>query len=207
METGSSSTVPTVVPRSSSGVPTPALRHVKTPQPESMMVDQVPESQPEDEGADFQRCRLCARHHALRVCQAFRAMQPAQRYLIACAHHFCTNCLALSHHSSECLSVGVCKLCGQRHHTLLHRKSAHSKLPPPHSAPAPRRIEANRSHRRRRYNVTRNANQKSKQLQHARIVKRTANKVRNMAGRGKATRMLVKEAIRKLRELESSLSA
>ncbi|XP_017472077.1 PREDICTED: uncharacterized protein LOC108363278 [Rhagoletis zephyria] len=123
--------VPTLLPRSSSGTPipkprasssggpTPAPRTVQKPQQEAMVIDIVPDTQPDDEGADYLRCRLCARHPR----HVFRAMQPAQRYLIARAHHFCTNCLALSHHSSECPSAGVCRLCAQRHHTLLHRKN------------------------------------------------------------------------------------
>ncbi|XP_036339896.1 uncharacterized protein LOC118749215 [Rhagoletis pomonella] len=217
----SSSSIPAPKPRASSGGPTPAPRIVQKPQTEAMVVDSVPDTQPDDEGADYQRCRLCARHHALRVCHVFRAMQPAQRYLIARAHHFCTNCLALSHHSSECPSAGVCKLCAQRHHTLLHRKNTSQAHPPPRSAPAsaPRSTSARRSisapsksasyrlRRPPRNGVTSNAYQQPQKFRHPKKVRHTARIVRNIAPRGRATRSLVKEAIRKLRELESSLSA
>lgn len=188
----------------------------KKPQPEAMIIDSFPDTEPDDEGMDYQRCRLCARHHALRVCHVFRAMQPAQRYLIARAHHFCTNCLALSHHSSECPSAGVCRLCAQRHHTLLHRKNTSQSHPSPaprststrrSTTSPPHKAVSNRARRPPSRGVKRNAYQQPQKFRQIKKVRHTANIVRNIAPRGRATRSLVKEAIRKLREMEFNLSA
>lgn len=35
-------------------------------------------------------------------------------------HKYCTNCLARSHATEDCISADVCQKCGWAHHTLLH---------------------------------------------------------------------------------------
>ncbi|XP_017481342.1 PREDICTED: uncharacterized protein LOC108370523 [Rhagoletis zephyria] len=73
---------------------------------------------------DYLRCRLRTRHHSLRMCPVFVGMKPQQRFLLARAHKYCTNCLALSHITAECTSSGRCRVFSLQHHTLLHRQLA-----------------------------------------------------------------------------------
>ncbi|XP_036340332.1 uncharacterized protein LOC118749636 [Rhagoletis pomonella] len=202
MDTCSSSGTPKPVPRTSLQPKQPQRSDV------GMTTDTTPAAQPEEETTDFNRCRLCARHHALRVCQVFRAMQPTQRYLVACAHKFCTNCLALSHHSKDCPSAGICRLCGQRHHSLLHRKTALSKNSLQHHAPASRkRPSAHRPHRLRRTALSSHKHKHPHMRQRAKKINTTTQGIRITKANGKLSRKLLRNAIRKLRELENSIVA
>ncbi|XP_017468405.1 PREDICTED: uncharacterized protein LOC108360571 [Rhagoletis zephyria] len=196
-----------------SSVPKPAPRTSLQPKqlhrPEvGMTTDITPAAQPEEGTTDFNRCRLCARHHALRVCQVFRAMQPTQRYLVASAHKFCTNCLALSHHSKDCPSAGICRLCGQRHHTLLHRKTELANNSLQYHAPVSRKgPSAHRPYRLRRTELSANKHKHPHMRQRPKQIHTTTQRIRITKANGKLSRQLLRDAIRKLRELENSIVA
>ncbi|XP_036345469.1 uncharacterized protein LOC118754689 [Rhagoletis pomonella] len=156
----------------------------------------------EPSATDFQRCRLCARYHALRVCPVFRAMHPQQRFLIARAQQFCTNCLALSHATSACTSNGNCRTCGQYLHTLLHRNDSSTsgrRLQPPARYPPrlARNIGSAFTGRRQHKAVPQNKHP----------IKRTTPRIRNITPKGRVTKRLVHEAMRTLKELKDALAA
>lgn len=70
-------------------------------------------------------CRICqsSRHHPLWKCNKFITMSPAARKREVRKMKLCFNCLSSKHQAVGCHSGG-CKLCGEKHNTLLHRPSA-----------------------------------------------------------------------------------
>ncbi|XP_065354870.1 uncharacterized protein LOC135949285 [Calliphora vicina] len=65
-------------------------------------------------------CGICKDDHPLKSCQRFLKSDPYQRFETIINKHYCQNCLARSHLTSQCLSKLVCRECSRRHHTLLH---------------------------------------------------------------------------------------
>lgn len=65
-------------------------------------------------------CPLCNGSHWLRQCEQFLAYSVEQRFQLCKNKKFCINCLANAHTSSKCPSKFNCRICKQRHHTLLH---------------------------------------------------------------------------------------
>lgn len=66
-------------------------------------------------------CRVCqGPQHSLRSCPKFLDMQPQQRVTYVSNAKLCKNCFAYSHQTQSCISSGTCRLCQQRHNTLLH---------------------------------------------------------------------------------------
>ncbi|XP_036346533.1 uncharacterized protein LOC118755829 [Rhagoletis pomonella] len=180
-----------------------------------------------DTQTDYRRCRLCMRYHSLLTCPVFTAMQPQQRFLLARAHNYCTNCLALSHHTSECTSTVQCRVCGLHHHTFLHRNSGHQAA---HSA-APnaasnrhqskKKARAQRPRPPRNVNTTRTRHRSSTPAAtnsppvhrrnlvasgvEDRTIRRTATGLRTANYRGKVSQLLVQQALRALQELQETL--
>ena len=68
------------------------------------------------------RCQLCRHNHPLKYCTHFQIMAPAQRRAHVKQHGYCLNCFAQSHNRFWCESENRCKLCGARHHTMLHEE-------------------------------------------------------------------------------------
>lgn len=68
-------------------------------------------------------CRICRKDHPLRRCVKFKKMTASARLEMVKRYKYCENCLAHSHRMLKCRSIERCKQCGDRHHTLLHRKS------------------------------------------------------------------------------------
>lgn len=64
-------------------------------------------------------CALCNKPHLLSQCGEFKKLLPAARLSQAQQLRACFNCLNLGHRSREC-TRSSCKICGKRHHTLLH---------------------------------------------------------------------------------------
>ncbi|XP_036320512.1 uncharacterized protein LOC118735025 [Rhagoletis pomonella] len=163
---------------------------------------------------DYQKCRVCARHHALRTCPLFRRMQPAQRYLLARAHNYCTNCLALSHATSECTSQITCRICALPHHTMLHRAPPppqphrRTTAPPAQTPPTPASRSNAKQNRRNpptqaathRYNPT------AATITQPRTVKCSATGLHTAAFREKTANRLMDEAIRALEQLKVALA-
>lgn len=161
---------------------------------------------------DYKRCRLCAGHHALRTCAVFLGLQPQQRFLLARAHKYCTNCLALSHPTAQCTSTTTCHVCSLQHHTLLHRSSmAAVRRTHPYD---PAQATKHRGRASQRGKVTSAATNATAVRQHAtktatenRTVQCTARGLQTATYRGKVTRILVHEAMRALQELKEALAA
>ncbi|XP_067622492.1 uncharacterized protein [Eurosta solidaginis] len=181
-----------------------------------------------DAVADYRRCRLCMRHHALSTCPLFTAMEPQQRAMIARAHKYCTNCLALSHHTSVCTSRERCHVCGLHHHTLLHRETGSRQPPQPgrhhrqSGRQAPTEEESHQQSRRRvaTHHRRRRQQQPARSPQRAptahptprrsieeRTIRCTATGLRTATYKTKVGKILIQEAVRALQELKHTLGA
>lgn len=66
-------------------------------------------------------CRCCQRsQHPLKQCPKFLDMQPAQRINYVSSAKLCRNCFAYSHQTKDCNSTKICRVCNDKHNTLLH---------------------------------------------------------------------------------------
>lgn len=66
--------------------------------------------------------------HSPYQCEVFRKMTPAQRFEATKKNALCINCLSPSHIVKACMS-GTCRVCQQRHHTMLHQRPVASNNP------------------------------------------------------------------------------
>ncbi|XP_043257972.1 uncharacterized protein LOC122400517 [Colletes gigas] len=64
-------------------------------------------------------CLLCKKQHAVAQCAEFKRLTPSARISRVQQLRACFNCLAIGHRNMDC-TRDPCKLCGKRHHTLLH---------------------------------------------------------------------------------------
>lgn len=67
-----------------------------------------------------ENCVHCGSQHTIRSCPSFLAKDCFERKSIAEKCKLCYNCLSKSHALAHCPSPLNCRICGQRHHTLLH---------------------------------------------------------------------------------------
>ncbi|XP_073841322.1 uncharacterized protein [Musca autumnalis] len=74
-------------------------------------------------------CVVCEGNHQLRDCKEFKAMRVERRLRAVALHKCCGNCLATTHHMSQCTSRYHCKICNKEHHTLLHQPSPNDPAP------------------------------------------------------------------------------
>jgi len=58
--------------------------------------------------------------HHLRACSRFQKMDPKTRRQAIIQVGACTNCLSTAHKVENCGSQATCRVCQQRHHSLLH---------------------------------------------------------------------------------------
>ncbi|XP_058980329.1 uncharacterized protein LOC131803251 [Musca domestica] len=65
-------------------------------------------------------CNLCNGTHPLRFCEKFLGMPIEKRHRAVVMYHYCIRCLARSHLAKDCPSRKSCRLCNDKHHTLLH---------------------------------------------------------------------------------------
>ncbi|XP_076300582.1 uncharacterized protein LOC143218899 [Lasioglossum baleicum] len=75
----------------------------------------------EETKAQFIPCVFCTAPHTIRDCMAFRKLNPRARFDFLKPRRVCINCLNQNHTVSLCKSTNVCRECGGKHHTLLHR--------------------------------------------------------------------------------------
>ncbi|XP_062538988.1 uncharacterized protein LOC134207280 [Armigeres subalbatus] len=67
-------------------------------------------------------CPFCKQlAHSPYQCEVFRKMTPIQRFEATKKNALCINCLSPSHLVKACTS-GTCRVCQQRHHTMLHQR-------------------------------------------------------------------------------------
>lgn len=66
------------------------------------------------------KCPYCKEQHFIYFCEKFKQLSIPDRTEQVKKLSLCSNCLRFGHRNIECKSTG-CKICGQRHATLLHK--------------------------------------------------------------------------------------
>ncbi|KAJ8977829.1 hypothetical protein NQ317_011913 [Molorchus minor] len=67
------------------------------------------------------KCSFCNNNaHVIYNCPTFLAKTPKERYDFIKQKRFCTNCLGNKHSAQYCNSSSLCRMCRQKHHSLLH---------------------------------------------------------------------------------------
>ncbi|XP_076246223.1 uncharacterized protein LOC143186434 [Calliopsis andreniformis] len=69
------------------------------------------------------QCLFCKAGHLLQNCTKLKAMPYAERHETVKKLQCCFNCLQQGHSIKGC-TRGKCRVCGKKHHTLLHRDNA-----------------------------------------------------------------------------------
>ncbi|XP_066251914.1 uncharacterized protein [Euwallacea similis] len=72
------------------------------------------------------RCPFCKEENFIYFCDKFKTLSISDRFEVVRKMKLCTNCLRYGHKSSECRSSG-CKICRQKHATLLHKSQEYSR--------------------------------------------------------------------------------
>ncbi|KAJ8959564.1 hypothetical protein NQ317_009215 [Molorchus minor] len=71
----------------------------------------------------LKRCSFCnLENHSLYSCVKFKQSSDSDKRQFIQDHKLCFNCFGSRHTVAKCTSNG-CKICGKKHHTLLHRNS------------------------------------------------------------------------------------
>ena len=65
-------------------------------------------------------CHSCKGQHSIWHCDAFRAKSVSERLREVKSALLCLNCLSAGHTTRDC-HAGSCRVCGGRHHTMLHQ--------------------------------------------------------------------------------------
>nr|XP_033321464.1 uncharacterized protein LOC117217754 [Megalopta genalis] len=68
------------------------------------------------------QCAICNSPHTVRECETFIQASPTTRYKTVTTKSLCHNCLRSGHPTQPCKSSFNCRICNQRHHTLLHQQ-------------------------------------------------------------------------------------
>ena len=79
------------------------------------------------------KCLHCNSSHSIRECSSFLEHSPAQRKVIVEKLKACYNCLSSTHILSKCPSKFKCRVCKQKHHSLLH---LHNEATSPQAVPS-----------------------------------------------------------------------
>lgn len=70
---------------------------------------------------DNNTCPTCTKtYHKIYQCQIFMQAIPTNRKKLVSKAKLYLNCLWTSHYVGRCSSEQTCKICGMKHHTLLH---------------------------------------------------------------------------------------
>ncbi|XP_076626840.1 uncharacterized protein LOC143344559 [Colletes latitarsis] len=67
------------------------------------------------------QCILCKREHSLQHCERLKGMPHSEMHATIKQLQVCFNCLQQGHQIKNCTG-GVCRKCGKKHNTLLHRE-------------------------------------------------------------------------------------
>lgn len=65
-------------------------------------------------------CLCCKKKHRLSSCFSFQKKPFDERQTLIDDNKLCRNCLSTGHKADNCTSTYSCRVCEQRHHTLLH---------------------------------------------------------------------------------------
>jgi hypothetical protein len=71
-------------------------------------------------------CPICQGPHPIWRCDTFKAKSLRERIREVKKASLCINCLRKGQIAQDCFS-GSCRVCGERHNTMLHREKHHSK--------------------------------------------------------------------------------
>ncbi|XP_055543240.1 uncharacterized protein LOC129728804 [Wyeomyia smithii] len=66
-----------------------------------------------------EKCVACSESHLLYQCSAFQRLTVSARDKLIRTHSLCRNCFKRGHKALECPSKYVCRICKERHHTLV----------------------------------------------------------------------------------------
>lgn len=78
------------------------------------------QSQSKSSGSNKFMCKCCGKgNHPLRKCFKFKKLKPQERLSVAESLNYCVNCLSFSHKVHECMSLGRCETCKEKHNNLL----------------------------------------------------------------------------------------
>ncbi|XP_055622232.1 uncharacterized protein LOC129765821 [Toxorhynchites rutilus septentrionalis] len=80
-----------------------------------------------DSRSNLPSCYACSGKHFLFQCQVFAKMPVSQRRELVSQRKICWNCFRSGHQARHCSSKFTCRICRDRHHTLLHDPSQSSK--------------------------------------------------------------------------------
>ncbi|XP_067636101.1 uncharacterized protein [Eurosta solidaginis] len=69
-------------------------------------------------------CAHCKGPHEVYSCEKFRNLDSSAKSKFVMESGFCTNCLSPDHYKAKCNSLSGCRVCHQRHHTLLHHTTS-----------------------------------------------------------------------------------
>ena len=86
--------------------------------------------------AGTESCSLCKESHSIAKCSSFLQLSEKDRHSRARELHLCLNCLRLGHRVVGCPSTLSCRLCGAKHHTLLHFSKSVSSSPVNNPSPS-----------------------------------------------------------------------
>ncbi|XP_033297926.1 uncharacterized protein LOC117204533 [Bombus bifarius] len=70
-------------------------------------------------------CPTCQGPHPIWKCDTFKTKSLRERIREVKRASLCVNCLGKGHTTRHCFA-GSCRVCGERHHTMLHRTKRHS---------------------------------------------------------------------------------
>ncbi|XP_055632944.1 uncharacterized protein LOC129773372 [Toxorhynchites rutilus septentrionalis] len=73
-----------------------------------------------DSRSNLPSCYACSGKHFLFQCQVFAKMPVSQRRELVSQRKICWNCFRSGHQARHCSSKFTCRICRDRHHTLLH---------------------------------------------------------------------------------------
>jgi hypothetical protein len=66
-------------------------------------------------------CVFCNEYHKIWKCEVFKQKSFRERNIAIFELSVCANCLNRGHAVRNCTALSFCRICGKRHHTLLHR--------------------------------------------------------------------------------------
>lgn len=69
-------------------------------------------------------CNYCRSNHSIYKCVSFSNKSPVERLQIVKDRQWCFNCLHSKHSVHSCSSQSTCRICQQKHHTLLHSSAS-----------------------------------------------------------------------------------
>ncbi|XP_036340244.1 uncharacterized protein LOC118749546 [Rhagoletis pomonella] len=73
-------------------------------------------------------CTYCNGPHKIYSCEKFRDLNANDKSKFIKDSRVCTNCLSSGHYKAKCISASACRVCHQRHHTLLHNTASSANV-------------------------------------------------------------------------------